>query len=383
MLASGLSSAEEVTDFSFLPALPQLNPGDKVLLDITRVSLPEGGERLFALGEQGIIVYSDDKGKNWSQASVPVSVTLTALHFSSSGQGWAAGHQGVILHSDDGGKVWERQLSGREIQAQIITLVTEKRKLIEKQLQAPEQSAARADMEEQFEELRFTLEDAENSLASGPSEPLLDIWFSDENRGLAVGAYGLLLSTEDGGKSWTLHPSYLDNADKLHFYAIAALSEELIFVCGEFGTFWRSRDAGKNWETLEPPYHGSLFGVLAIPGEPVPRGSSAGTGDGELLAFGLRGALLRSSDLGDSWQSVDGAQNVSLLGGSFSASGRLALVGTSGALLLSDENGHAPRLVYLPSKSTFANVIFVDDESLLLVGNNGFETWSSRAGEDH
>jgi hypothetical protein len=38
-------------------------------------------------------------GRQWRQASVPVSVTLTAVSFATPQLGWAVGHAGVVLHT--------------------------------------------------------------------------------------------------------------------------------------------------------------------------------------------------------------------------------------------------------------------------------------------
>src|SRR5262245_7305089 len=61
------------------------------------------GERLGAGGERGIVVSSADHGASWQQSALPLSSTLTGVHFATAQQGWAVGHDGVILHSADGG----------------------------------------------------------------------------------------------------------------------------------------------------------------------------------------------------------------------------------------------------------------------------------------
>src|SRR5215208_6902757 len=71
------------------------------------------GNRLVAVGQRGHIVYSDDSGKTWAQATVPVSSDLVAVHFPTPQAGWAVGHDGVILHSADAGKSWTKQRDGR------------------------------------------------------------------------------------------------------------------------------------------------------------------------------------------------------------------------------------------------------------------------------
>ena len=37
------------------------------------------GERVVAVGERGVVIYSDDAGESWTQADVPVRATLTAV----------------------------------------------------------------------------------------------------------------------------------------------------------------------------------------------------------------------------------------------------------------------------------------------------------------
>jgi photosystem II stability/assembly factor-like uncharacterized protein len=70
------------------------------------------GDRYFATGIQGHILYSDDGGETWEQAQVPVRSSLLSIDFPTPEQGWASGHEGVILHSSDGGKTWVKQYDG-------------------------------------------------------------------------------------------------------------------------------------------------------------------------------------------------------------------------------------------------------------------------------
>ena len=96
------ASLAQATDYALQPALPISSAAEEQLLDIT-----SAGSRVIAAGERGVIVYSDDGGRSWTQAKVPVSETLTSLHFPTADHGWAVGHGGVILHSGDGGETWQ------------------------------------------------------------------------------------------------------------------------------------------------------------------------------------------------------------------------------------------------------------------------------------
>jgi len=77
--------------------------------------LARAGDRIVAAGQRGQILFSDDGGRNWTQAAVPLAADLVAVSFPTAKQGWAVGHGGVILHSADGGATWTRQFDGRHL----------------------------------------------------------------------------------------------------------------------------------------------------------------------------------------------------------------------------------------------------------------------------
>ena len=99
--------AGELPDTLSRAAIAVTRPDRSVLLGIA-----QAGGRLVVVGERGLIAVSDDEGKTWHQASVPVSVSLTAVSFATPKKGWALGHRGVILATSDGGESWTVQLDG-------------------------------------------------------------------------------------------------------------------------------------------------------------------------------------------------------------------------------------------------------------------------------
>ena len=92
------------------PALHLRQPQRAAILATARV-----GRRVVAVGERGVVLWSDDDGRSWHQAMVPVSVTLTSVSFVGEHVGWAAGHGAVILHTTDGGINWTRQYDGKKL----------------------------------------------------------------------------------------------------------------------------------------------------------------------------------------------------------------------------------------------------------------------------
>ncbi len=161
------------------------------------------GERLVAVGERGHILTSQDQGQNWTQAEVPTSVMLTRVFFVDDKLGWAVGHDGNVLHSQDGGLIWALQRDGLADQVRInednagraLSTVEE----LQAQLAAAEEDAVDA-LEEALEEAEWVLENAREKLDMPVyAPPLMDVWFTTPEQGWAVGAYGTLLRTANGG----------------------------------------------------------------------------------------------------------------------------------------------------------------------------------------
>lgn len=280
-----------------------------------------GGRRLVAAGERGIVVFSDDGGASWTQGRVPVSVTLAAVFMASDALGWVAGHDGVVLRTKDGGHSWDKVLDGDQANALLIADLQARIAAAEAELDRGGDAAA-----ERLEALQMRLEDVEAGASFGPSRPLLGLWFDDERRGYAVGAFGQLLRTDDGGDSWRSLSGLLDNADSLHFNAIARVADLGLVIAGERGALWLSKDDGASWSRLDTGYDGHLYGVLRAP-------------SGALFAYGFAGNLFRSDDYGHSWKPLPRATEKTIVGGMALADGRLVLVARNGRVIASSDGG--------------------------------------------
>jgi photosystem II stability/assembly factor-like uncharacterized protein len=307
------------------------------------LDMSEGGDRGVAVGERGIVLVSESR-RDWRQAErVPTQSNLTGVS-AVGNKVWAVGHDGVIVHSADGGLNWERQ--------------------------------------------RLSVFSKESDALTNGA-PLLDVLFIDENQGFAVGAYAQLLSTVDGGKSWTarnilgknedeiIEESALDEAEASsenwtfddsdleleeetdpHLNGIARTSAGELFVVAERGAAFRSRDGGASFEKLRLPYEGSMFGVIAF-------------GPGHVLCYGLRGNVFESRDLGDTWNKIDTGSNLSLMGGAALADGGFVLVGANG-LVLSRENAQAAlKTTNHPEGNVLAAVLALSAVEFSVSGETG------------
>jgi photosystem II stability/assembly factor-like uncharacterized protein len=327
-----------------LPSMMSDKAANSLLLDVALA-----GNRLVAVGERGHILYSDDQGRSWTQAQVPVSSTLTAVSFPSPEKGWAVGHEGVVLHSKDGGRSWVKQLDGFQANQ---SMLESARRWVDAQQREPQPSA------QETERLDYLLQDAEFAAEEGASKPFLDVWFNNEREGFVIGAYGMIFYTSDGGGTWRPWQINIENRDGFHYNAITRVGGAL-FIAGEAGLLARSIDGGMHWQRLESPYEGSYFGII---------GSDSSD---YVIAFGLRGNAFRSLDQGNSWSPLTTYVESSLSGGASLTDGAAVLVSNSGALLYSNSRGENLRFWEHPDPSPYNAVIQASDQAVVLVGQGG------------
>lgn len=346
-------AAYAIADVIETPARPTDLAPERLLTDVTRA-----GDRIVAVGERGHIIYSDNEGETWTQSEVPVSVTLTGIDFGSETHGWAVGHSGVILHSEDAGQTWALQFTGVEALELAIEAKEEQIAAMEERIEAAPE-AEKGDLEWALDDLVYSVEIMQSDLDIGPVNPLLDVWFKNENEGIAVGAYGMVLHTDDGGASWQYWAPRIDNPMNLHLNAITQVTGGALVIVGEAGQIHVSVDGGQTWERRESPYEGSLFGVI-------------GTGGvNEILTFGLRGTMLFSTDLGKSWRVVPNTADATLNDGVVAGDGRIILVGNSGVVLTSGNGAESFRELVRSDREGVMSVVPVSGTGLLIVGEGG------------
>tara|TARA_B100000003_G_scaffold201398_1_gene209410 strand:- start:435 stop:1571 length:1137 start_codon:yes stop_codon:yes gene_type:complete len=184
----------------------------------TMTAMEKSGDRIFAVGIHGIIVYSDDEGNSWTQAKeVPFKKTLTDISCPSQNKCWATGHDATILHSFDGGETWQIQ----------------------------------------YQDIDF-------------DAPLLSIHMYDDYEGVALGAFALSLRTANGGISWDylfidddefqphLNYTYGDNQ------AWRKSARDEGYAVGELGKYYVTNDRGLNWLAIETGYFGSYWSGIKV-----------------------------------------------------------------------------------------------------------------------
>ncbi len=308
-------------------------------LNSLQLAVGNAGKRLVSVGERGIVLLSDDNGHSWRQAEyVPVSVALTDVSFVSEKLGWASGHSGVVLHTDDGGENWGKQIDGKQV-AQVIY----------------DEAIARLNAGD--ESAKPEVKNAEYLLKEGADKPFLSIKFSDQNAGWVIGAYGIAITTEDGGKSWQSLAGRIPNPGGKHLYQFTQ-KQNLLIISGEQGALFTSRDGGQTFNKIETPYPGTFFG-------------SIGLDDGEILAYGLRGNVWRSYDQASRWQKVELGQAVTITSGARQSDGNIVLTDESGRIFRSNAKGCKFVALDVPPVAGLTGITEAMDGSVILTSSRG------------
>lgn len=299
------------------------------------MAVAAAGERLVAVGLRGLIIVSDDRGSSWRQASVPVQSDLLAIHFPTQNVGYAVGHDGVVLRSDNGGSNWTKQLDGRGSADAF-------RRHYQSRADDP---AARA-----------ALQQIDQNYKAGGAPPWLDVWFEDAEHGYAVGSFGMIVATADGGRSWT---PWLDRIEheQLNLNTVRGIAGE-IYVAGEQGRVHRLDRAQQRFIAAPTGYAGSFFGL-------------AGHAD-TLVAFGLRGVTYRSGNRGTTWEALKMPSEATIAAGVFNAdAGAFALVNAAGQLLVADAAAQSFRALKPQKPMRLTGVLGVSKSALVTTGFGG------------
>ena len=125
----------------------------------------------------------------------------------------------------------------------------------------------------------------EQMLPSTTAQPLQGVTFVSATKGWAVGGAGVVLHTEDAGRSWrrVSVPLLRDTLNDVVFTSAARG-----WVVGQHGAIVRTVDGGDTWEGVQRPVATTLLAVSAASSQ-------------TLVAVGWHGAIVRTTDGGRHW----------------------------------------------------------------------------------
>ena len=310
------------------------------------------GKRIVCVGQRGNIVYSDDQGKGWIQAAVPVSSDLVAVHFPTPQAGWAVGHDGTVLHSADAGATWVKQFDGRAA-AQVMEVHYFNKEKCSGCHAAPELPPPNKPMNA---ESACMMDEIKKFTDQGADKPFLDVWFENEKTGFIVGAFSLIYRTDNGGKSWVPWYDRIENPRHFHLNAIRKIGNDL-YITAEQGTVFKLDQRKGRFTMIKTPYSGTLFGIAGKPGA--------------LVAFGMRGNAFLSRDGGTNWQKIETGVQGGLMGATVTEKGKIVLVSQGGQVLVSSDDGTSFTKVKIDQPTPTAAVSSLGRNTLAMVGQRG------------
>jgi photosystem II stability/assembly factor-like uncharacterized protein len=198
---------------------------------------------------------------------------------------------------------------------------------------------------------------------------LTDVTFVDAKRGWAVGHDAVVIHTRDGGESWELQYQapeeevpllsvWFENAE----HGIAAGGFAMLLETTDGGETWRRRPLGAN---SDDDYH--LNAIFAGPGE-------------SLFIAAEAGSIYRSLDGGASWERLHPPYEGSFWGG-LSLDGEAFMVfGMRGHLFRSDDLGETWQELATGTDQSLQSAIIRSDGSIVVVGLGGVVLTSSDGG---
>jgi photosystem II stability/assembly factor-like uncharacterized protein len=229
--------------------------------------------------------------------------------------GVAVGSYGSVLLSDDGGGAWRLVDAPGDKVALLGTAISAGRCL------AVGQGGT-----------VLVADDCSNWRAaeSGSSERLMAVGLNANGLAYAVGAFGTVLHSADGGNSWDaveLDWSALSpTGAEPHLYDVHVSDDGAVTLVGEFGLILRGRH-GDDWRIAHAGEQ-SLFGLSV-------------TGD-TAYAVGQGGVVLASDDGNETWRVLDSGSSAILTGVWSDGAGRVIASGLN-TILQSEDGGRSWR----------------------------------------
>ncbi|MEP7155991.1 MAG: YCF48-related protein [Betaproteobacteria bacterium] len=326
-----------------LAVMPVTGPLSKQTM--TRLLLTDSariGNRIVAVGDRGYIVYSDSNGESWERAATPPGTPLlNAVFFTDPTNGWAVGHDAVILKSTDEGKTWTKIFSAPDDQKPLMDIL---------------------------------FIDANNGLAVGAygaayettdagktwtARRLYEPPKAPKAPAASVKKGGKAAAEIDDGKGDKGGDKGGGGEEDRHLNAVVKLGANRLLVVGEAGMLLKSDDNGKTWSKLASPYKGSFFGAIQAQ-------------DNSVVIYGLRGKIFRSTDAAlKDWKVVENKSVASVMGSTRLPDGTLVLSGLQGTVLTSRDNGAT--FTPLPTGLTkgYASPLLGAPNAIVLVGEAG------------
>jgi M6 family metalloprotease-like protein len=208
------------------------------------------------------------------------------------------------------------------------------------------------------------------SQTSGTTENLYGVSFADANTGTAVGLNGTILRTTNGGETWSSQSS--GTTDNL--FSVSVFDVNTATAVTGTGTILHTTD---NWATCTSQPSGTTNGLRGLSFTDANRGT----------AVGFNGTILRTTNGGEMWTSQTSGTTNNLYGVCFTDANTGTAVGLNGTILRTTNGGDTWTSQTSGRTNNLYSVSFTDANTGTAVGlngtilrtTNGGETWTSQS----
>ncbi|MGE3772140.1 MAG: WD40/YVTN/BNR-like repeat-containing protein [Gammaproteobacteria bacterium] len=228
--------------------------------------------------------------------------------------GLAVGAAGKLLETKDGGASWTEGSSGTEFGLFGIAVKGEHKIIV-------------------GQRGTVLVGGADGKWTPGQSNTenrLLNVGVNSSGLAIAVGEFGTILRSRDGGKTWEQRPvdwtSFRDDGYEPHIYSVDVQENGRILIGAEFAYVITSDDGGETFQ-LANKGEKSIFAMHVLP-------------DGTAYAVGQEGLAMKSTDNGATWAELNTNSNANLFGVWASSQGEVVATGMR-ALLRSSDGGQS------------------------------------------
>jgi len=198
---------------------------------------------------------------------------------------------------------------------------------------------------------------------------LTDVTFADAKRGWAVGHDAVVIHTRDGGENWELQ--YQAPEEEVPLLSVWFENAEHGLVVGAFGMLLETTDGGETWRrrplTSNPEEDYHLNAIFRGPGDTLFIGAESGW-------------IYRSLDSGDSWERLHPPYEGSFWGGLAVGGEAFLVFGMRGHVFRSEDLGESWQELDSGTDQSLQSAIVRADGTVVLVGLGGAVLTSSDGG---
>ena len=197
----------------------------------------------IAVGANGNIYRTINKGDNWTGITSPVNYDLLSVNFINSSTGYISGRYGAVLKTIDGGFNWSTNAK-KFTSASLGDLAYTGRDTI---IVVGYKNIYRTTNQGLTWESRY----------SGDTINFRKVFFIDKNTGYAAGEFGKLCKTTNNGKNWTsINTGFIDR----FMLDITFINQYTGFIStGYNGHIYKTTNEGMNWAPVTNPREGNFF----------------------------------------------------------------------------------------------------------------------------